>query len=99
LHTIRDIYGSLPKEIYITLEGINEIIYPGVRMHRHFQLLTEGCHEKVRDIIKSVIILAESSKDVYEYRVKLATVHGKPFSKSVFQLDAFRDNDEITKSI
>lgn len=36
---------------------------------------------------------------MYEYRLKLAAVYGRPFSKSVFQMDAFRDNDDILKSI
>lgn len=34
-YTVRDIYGSLPREIYTTLEGINEYIYPGIRMYRY----------------------------------------------------------------
>jgi hypothetical protein len=97
-YTVRDIYGSLPREIYTTLDGLNEYIYPGIRAHRFFQLLTEECHEEVRNIIKAAIKFAESSKDIYEYRVKLASRYGKPFSKSVCQLDAFRNNDEILGS-
>jgi len=96
-YTVRDIYGCLPKEIYTTLEGINEYVYPGIRMYRYCQLLTEECHNDVRGIIGSVINIAKSSKDLYEYRVKLAAKHGKPFSKSAVQLDAFRDNDDILK--
>jgi P63C domain len=98
-YTVRDIYGSLPKEVYPTLEGINEYVYPGIRAYRYCQLVTEECHEDVREIIKSAIKFAESSKDLYEYRVKLASKYGKPFSKSACQLDAFRDNNGIVGSI
>ncbi len=94
-YTVRDIYGSLPREIYSTLEEINEYVYPGIRMFRYCQLLTEECHREVRGIINSAVEIAKSSSDVYEYRVKLAAAYGKPFSKSVAQLDAFRDNDSI----
>ncbi|MCS3797186.1 P63C domain-containing protein [Niastella sp. OAS944] len=98
-YTVRDIYGSLPKEIYSTLDGINEYIWPGIRRYKHFQLLTEECHDDVRKIIKTAIDLAKSSNDLYEYRVKLASIYGTPFSKSVCQLDAFRNNDDIIKTI
>lgn len=100
-YTVRDIYGSLPKEIYPEIEELNEYLYPGacVRKYRYCQLLTEECHNKVRDIIKTAIKIATSSKDMYEYRVKLAAVYGTPFSKSVFQLDMFRNNDGILGSI
>lgn len=98
-YTVRDIYGSLPKEIYPTLEKLNEYVYPGIRAYRYFQLITKECHDKVREIISNAIKFAESSKDIYEYRVKLASKYGTPFSKSVQQLDAFRDNDEIINSI
>jgi len=94
-YTVRDIYGSLPKEVYTTLDEINEYVYPGVRMFRYCQLLTEDCHAEVRRIIKSAIDIATTSKDLYEYRVKLAATHGIPFSKNITQLDAFRDNDSI----
>jgi hypothetical protein len=94
-YTVRDVYGSLPREVYKTLDGINEFIYPGIRMYRYCQLVTEECHEDVRKIIKTIIGIAEKSKDVYEYRLKLAAVYGAPFSKSVFQMDAFRDNNDI----
>lgn len=98
-YTVRDIYGNLPREVYSTLDDLNEYIYPGIRMYRYCQLLTEDCHEEVRKIIKSVIDFATSSKDLYEYRLKLAARYGQPFSKTVYQLDAFRNNDEILKSI
>lgn len=98
-YTVRDIYGSLPKEIYQTLDGLNEYIYPGIRMYRYCQLLTKECHEEVRKIIRSAIEIATSSADLYEYRLKLAARYGTPFSKSVCQLDAFRNNDEILGSV
>ena len=98
-YTVRDIYGSLPKEIYEALEPINEFVCPGIRKYRYCRLLTEECHNTVRDIIKSAIEFATSSKDVYEYRLKLASKYGTPFSKSVQQMDAFRDNDGILGSI
>lgn len=100
-YTVRDIYGSLPREIYSTLDYLNEYIYPGagIRMYRYCQLLTKECHEDVRDIIKTAIELATSSKDVYEYRLKLAKVYGQPFSKTVQQMDMFRNNDDIINSI
>ena len=98
-YTVRDIFGSLPKEIYLTLEVLNDYVFPGIRMYRYCQLLTEESHEEVRRIIKVAIRFAISSKDIYEYRLKLASVYGTPFSKSVFQLDAFRNNEEILNSI
>lgn len=94
-YTVRDIYGSLPREIYPTLMEINEYIYPGIRMCRYFQLLTKECHDEVRKIISTVIKIATTSKDMYEYRLRLAAVYGRPFSKTVYQMDAFRNNDEI----
>ena len=100
-YTVRDIYGSLPREIYSTLDDLNEYIYPGagIRVYRYCQLVTKECHEEVRNIIQTAIKLATSSKDVYEYRLKLAKVYGQPFSKTVQQLDMFRDNDGIIGSI
>lgn len=98
-YTVRDIYGSLPREVYTTLDELNEYLYPGIRTYRYCQLLTKECHADVRDIIKTAIKLATSSKDVYEYRLKLAAVYGAPFSKTVCQLDMFRNNDEILGSI
>lgn len=98
-YTVRDIYGSLPKEIYPTLEVLNNYVYPGIRIYRYFQLVTSDCHEEVRKIIKKAIELATSSNDLYEYRLKLAAIYGSPFSKSVCQMDAFRDNDDILRSI
>ncbi len=98
-YTVRDIYGSLPKEIYSTLDVLNEYVYPGIRRYRYCQLLTEDCHKDVREIIKKNIELATASNDMYEHRLKLAAVYGAPFSKTVFQIDAFRNNDEILKSI
>ena len=98
-YTVRDVYGSLPKEVYKTLDGINGYLYPGIRMYRYCQLLTEECHEKVKEIINTIITLANKSNDIYEYRLKLAAVYGSPFSKTVLQLDAFRNNEEILKSI
>jgi hypothetical protein len=68
-------------------------------VYRHCQLLTKECHKDVRDIIDTAIKLATSSNDIYEYRVKLAKVYGEPFSKTVQQLDMFRDNDGIIDSI
>lgn len=62
-YTVRDIYGSLPKEIYETLEPINEFLYPGVRKYRYCRLVTEECHEQVREIIKSAIGFATSSNE------------------------------------
>jgi hypothetical protein len=100
-YTVRDIYGSLPREIYSTLDELNEYIYPGagVRIYRYCQLVTKECHEDVRSIIKKAIELATSSNDIYEYRLKLAKVYGEPFSKTVQQMDMFRDNDDIIGSI
>ncbi len=100
-YTVRDIYGSLPREIYSTLDYLNDYIYPGasIRIYRYCQLLTKECHEDVRNIIQAAIKLATSSKDIYEYRLKLAKVYGEPFSKTVQQIDMFRDNDDIINSI
>jgi hypothetical protein len=100
-YTVRDIYGSLPREIYSTLDELNDYIYPGagVRVYRYCQLVTKECHEDVRSIIKTAIELATSSNDIYEYRLKLAKVYGEPFSKTVQQMDMFRDNDGIIGSI
>ena len=100
-YTKRDIYGSLPREVYSNLDVLNKYIYPGAgtRIYRHCQLLTKGCHKDVREIIKTAIRYAASSKDLYEYRLKMAARYGQPFSKTVFQLDAFRDNDDILGSI
>lgn len=97
LYTVRDIYGSLPREIYSTLDGLNEYIYPGaaIRKYKYCQLLTKECHKEVRKIIENAIEFATSSKDLYEYRLKLAARYGQPFSKTVFQMDLFRDNDDI----
>ncbi len=36
---------------------------------------------------------------MYEYRLKLAAVYGAPFSKTVQQMDMFRNNDDILGSI
>jgi hypothetical protein len=96
-YTVRDIYGSLPREIYSTLDELNEYIYPGasIRVYKYCQLLTKGCHKEVRKIIEAAIEFATSSKDLYEYRLKLAARYGQPFSKTVFQMDMFRDNDDI----
>lgn len=96
-YTVRDIYGSLPREIYSTLDSLNEYIYPGasIRKYKHCQLLTQGCHKEVRKIIETAIEFATDSKDIYEYRLKLASRYGEPFSKTVFQMDLFRDNDNI----
>lgn len=98
-YTVRDIYGSLPKEIYPEIEGLNEYLYPGIRKYRYCQLLTEECHQDVRKIISKVISIAQSSDRLYDYRLRLAAVFGKPFSKSVFQIDLFENNDEILGSI
>lgn len=100
-YTVRDIYGSLPREIYSTLDELNDYIYPGaaIRVYRYCQLVTKECHEEVRGIIKMAIKLATSSADIYEYRLKLAKVYGEPFSKTVQQMDMFRDNDGIIDSI
>jgi len=100
-YTVRDIYGSLPREIYSTLDQLNDYIYPGagIRIYRYCQLVTKECHDDVRDIIKTAIKLATSSSDIYEYRLKLAKVYGEPFSKTVQQMDMFRDNDGIIGSI
>jgi hypothetical protein len=97
----RDIYGSLPREIYSTLDELNQYIYPGagIRIYRYCQLLTKECHADVRDIIETAIKLATSSKDIYEYRLKLAKVYVEPFSKTVQQMDMFRDNDGIIGSV
>lgn len=100
-YTVRDIYGSLPKEIYTTLDLLNEYIdiNAGIRMYRYCQLLTKECHDEVRDIIGTAVRLATSSKDIYEYRLKLAAIYGRPFTKTVQQLDAFRNNDDILNTI
>lgn len=100
-YTVRDIYGSLPREIYSTLDELNDYIYPGaaIRVYRYCQLVTKECHEDVRSIIETAIKLATSSNDIYEYRLKLAKVYGEPFSKTVQQMDMFRDNDGIVGSI
>ena len=100
-YTVRDIYGSLPREIYSTLEQLNDYIYPGagIRVYRYCQLLTKECHDEVRSIIETAIKLATSSNDIYEYRLKMAKVYGEPFSKTVQQMDMFRDNDGIVDSI
>ncbi len=100
-YTVRDIYGSLPREIYSTLDDLNEYIYPGasIRKYKYCQLLTRECHKEVRKIIETAIEFATSSKDLYEYRLKLAARYGEPFSKTVFQIDLFRDNDDILGSI
>ena len=100
-YTVRDIYGSLPREIYSTLDGLNDYIYPGaaIRMYKYCQLLTKECHDQVRAVIDDAIKFATSSKDLYEYRLKMAKIYGQPFSKTVLQLDAFRNNDNILGSI
>ncbi len=98
-YTIRDIYGSLPREIFSTLEVLNAYIYPGIRPYRYFQLLTPERHEMVKVIIDDAVKFATESKDIYEYRLKMVARHGKPFSKSVIQLDAFRNNDDILGTI
>ena len=53
----------------------------------------------MRGIINNAIKFAEFSSDLYEYRLKLAAKYGSPFSKTAFQMDAFRDNDNILNSI
>jgi len=68
-------------------------------LRRYCQLVTKDCHEEVRNIIKTAIKLATSSNDLYEYRLKLAKVYGEPFSKTVQQMEIFRNNDDIISSI
>jgi hypothetical protein len=86
-YTVRDIYGSLAREIYTTLEPINSYIYPGIRKCRYFQLMTNELHDEVRNIIDRVIEIATESNDLYEYRLKLARVYGQPFGKTVVSTD------------
>jgi hypothetical protein len=93
------VYGRLPREILPTLEGLNNYIYPGIRLYKHFELVTDETYADIKGFIRDVISLAKMCNDMYEFRLKYAAKYGKPFSKSVCQMDAFRDNDNILGSI
>lgn len=99
LYTILFIYGRFPKEILPTLEDLNKYIYPGIRLYKHFELLTDEGYKDIETFIQDVIKITRTCNDMYEFRVKYAAKYGKPFSKSVAQLDAFRDNDNLLNII
>lgn len=88
------VYGRLPREILPTLEGLNDYIYPGIRLFRHFELVTNRTYSDIKGFIANVIEVAEKCNDMYEFRVMYAAKYGPPF-----QLSAFRDNDSILGSI
>jgi hypothetical protein len=88
------IYGRLPREILPALEDLNDYIYPGVRLYKHFELITDQTYEDIKGFINNCSQVAKKCNDMYEFRVKYAALYGPPF-----QLSAFRDNDEILGTI
>lgn len=88
------IYGRLPREILPTLEDLNDYIYPGIRLYKHFELVTDQTYSDIKQYIQDVIDEARASDDMYEFRVRYAAKYGLPF-----QLSLFRDNDSIIASI
>jgi hypothetical protein len=99
VYTVLFVYGRFPKEILPTLEDLNKFIYPGIRLYKHFELLTDEGYEDVKSFIQDVIKVAGTCSDMYEFRVKYAAKFGTPFCKTVAQLNVFRDNDSILSSI
>ena len=90
-YTRRDVYGRFPKEILPELERRNGYVCAGgIRLHRHFQLLTKKAYKSLKDFIEDIIKVAEKSQSMYEYNLRYAAEFGRPFQMSLFE------NNDIT---
>ena len=83
-YTIDIIYGRFPKEVLPVLEVKNKYYKIGVRLFKHFQLLTPEKVSKLEDYIKESEEIMKRCKTWDEFEREHAKVYGLPFQLSIF---------------
>lgn len=83
--TIDIIYGRFPKEILPQLRQFNKYDEIGMRMYKHFQLLSDDAGKKLDIFIADSVALMKQCKHWNEFVRKHAEKYGHPFQGSLFK--------------
>ncbi|RDV11852.1 hypothetical protein DXT99_23390 [Pontibacter diazotrophicus] len=79
------IYGRFTKDVLPALRILNPASPFGIRVHKHFQYLTEEGQEKLIQYRDEAIAVMQTCSTWYEFRKKLFSVHGVPYQISLFE--------------
>ncbi|MFB9865652.1 P63C domain-containing protein [Rufibacter immobilis] len=79
------IYGRFAKDVLPTLRVLNPASPFGLRVHKHFQYLTEAGQSKLVQYRDEAIALMQTCSSWYEFRKKIYEVHGVPYQISLFE--------------
>jgi len=86
--TLEIIYGRFTKDVLPALETLNPAFSNGIRLHKHFQFLTQEAQEKLIEFRDDAIRVMKTCSSWYEFRKKLHAEYGVPY-----QIDIFESND------
>jgi len=82
--TVEIIYGRFPKEVLPELQQYNKYDEIGMRMYKHFQLLSDDAVKKLDVFILDSVSLMKECKHWDQFVRKHAEKYGHPFQASLF---------------
>jgi hypothetical protein len=79
------IYSRFSKDMPPALRILNPALPNGIRLHKHFQFLTEEGQMKLDQYRDEAIRLMKTCTTWYEFRQKLFQEHAVPYQSSLFE--------------